>query len=557
MNEPTRLHRLFILFPLVSSVKSLIPIAALVSIKFLNGKSLRDIPWYWLSAVIVILVSLLLLYGYLKWKRFVYTLEEDKILIRRGVLFREELSIYTGRIHSMNMEQPLLQRILGLTQVRIETPGKTEGGGILPAITNSEGERLQRWLREQTRTRQTEREAHQAHESSDPSDQSFPAPSERPSVQHSETRENYESIQTLNQNMEYGIGLLEDSDSGAVGRKNASDPIAAEEERSTLLQLSSGRLLMAALSSPNLSLALAFVGGILSFADDLLPDRMYQSLFQSAGKLLPGSWISIAAVALIVSWLLSAVLYTIKYAGFTVERIGKQISVSCGLLERKRLLFSPERVLAITVKEGVFRRWFGYAEVKVHVLTSESDKHFMLHPLLKTGDIPALLNRVTPQFSAQAITASPPPRAKWMYLRWKLAFAAVVSAPCIWYFDKLGLLSLLLLPLSLAWGLLSHRDSGLNVTDKQLTIRSRFIAMSTRYIRRPQIIAMEVSGTRRQRRRGLLSLQVKMIFSEINESLSGMDQQEIEAVRAWFQKKKSGSSASAEQSDPASSIEHL
>lgn len=558
MNEPTRLHRLFILFPLVGSVKSLIPIAALVSIKFLNGKSLRDIPWYWLSAVIVILVSLLLLYGYLKWKRFVYTLEEDKILIRRGVLFREELSIYTGRIHSMNMEQPLLQRILGLTQVRIETPGKTEGGGILPAITNSEGERLQRWLREQTRTRQTEREAHQAHESSDSSDQSFPAPSEMPAVEPSGSLENHEFIQPSNQNMAYGSGLLEDSDSGAAaGRHTAGNPGTAEEERSTLLQLSSGRLLIAALSSPNLSLALAFVGGILSFADDLLPDRMYQSLFQSAGKLLPGSWISIAAVALIISWLLSAVLYTIKYAGFTVERIGKQISVSCGLLERKRLLFSPERVLAITVKEGVFRRWFGYAEVKVHVLTSESDKHFMLHPLLKTEDIPALLNRVTPQFSAQAITASPPPRAKWMYLRWKLAFAAIVSGACIWYFDRLGLLSLLLLPLSLAWGLLSHRDSGLNVTDKQLTIRSRFIAMSTRYIRRPQIIAMEVSGTRRQRRRGLLSLQVKMIFSEINESLNGMDQREIEAVRAWFQKKKGETSASAERSGPASSIEQL
>ncbi|WP_106406042.1 PH domain-containing protein [Paenibacillus solani] len=542
MNEPTRLHRLFILFPLVGSVKSLIPIAALVSLKFLNGKSLRDIPWYWLSAVIIILVTLLLLYGYLKWKRFVYTLEEDKILIRRGVLFREELSIYTGRIHSMNMEQPLLQRILGLTQVRIETPGKTEGGGILPAVTNSEGERLQRWLREQTRTKQTEREIHQ-HESSDPSDHCLSAESERPSVQPSETRENQEFIHPPNHNQGFESNRLANPDSNTAGRHSAGNPGTVEDERSTLLQLSSGRLLIAALSSPNLSLALAFVGGILSFADDLLPDRMYQLLFQSAGKLLPGSWIGIAALALIASWLLSAVLYTIKYAGFTVERIGKQISVSCGLLERKRLLFSPERVLAITVKEGVFRRWFGYAEVKVHVLTSESDKHFMLHPLLKIGDIPALLNRVTPQFSAQAITASPPPRAKWMYLRWKLAFAAIICAVCIWYFQSLGLLSLLLLPLSLAWGLLSHRDSGLNLTDKQLTIRSRFIAVSTRYIRRPQIIAMEVSGTRRQRRRGLLSLQVKMIFSEINEGLRGMDQREIEAVRAWFQKKKGETSA--------------
>ncbi|WP_456290395.1 PH domain-containing protein [Paenibacillus sp. AK002] len=560
MNEPTRLHRLFILFPLADSVKSLIPIAALVSIKFLNGKSLRDIPWYWLSAAIVILVSLLLLYGYLKWKRFVYTLEEDKIIIRRGVLFREELSIYTGRIHSMNMEQPLLQRLLGLTQVRIETPGKKEGGGgILPAVTNSEGERLQRWLREQTQTRQADIEVHPTAESSGPSGQSLSAETEGPPFPSPGTPEVYESIHNpLDHNRDYASVPLKDSESDdAVGREKASHPTPAEEERSTLLQLSSGRLLIAALSSPNLSLALAFVGGIVSFADDLLPDRMYQSLFQSAGKLLPGSWISIAALALIVSWLLSAVLYTIKYAGFTVERFGKQISVSCGLLERKRLLFSPERVLAITVKEGIFRRWFGYAEVKVHVLTSESEKHFMLHPLLKTGDIPALLKRVTPQFSAQAVSASPPPRARWMYVRWKLAFAAAVSAACIWYFDRLGLLSLLLLPLSFAWGLLSHRDSGLNVTGKQLTIRSRFIAMSTRYIRRPQIIAMEVNGTRRQRRKGLLSLQVKMIFSEINESLSGMEQQEIEAVRAWFQQKKGETLNSAGQGGHTSSSERL
>ena len=352
MNEPTRLHRLFILFPLVGSVKSLIPIAALVSIKFLNGKSLRDIPWYWLSAVIVIMVSLLLLYGYLKWKRFVYTLEEDKILIRRGVLFREELSIYTGRIHSMNMEQPLLQRILGLTQVRIETPGKTEGGGILPAITNSEGERLQRWLREQTRTRQTEREVHQAHESSDPTDQSFPAPSERAAVQPSETRENHESIQPSNQNMGYGSGLLEDSDSGgAAGRHTADDPGTAEEERSTLLQLSSGRLLIAALSSPNLSLALAFVGGIISFADDLLPDQMYQSLFQSAGSCCPGAGSALPRWRLLYPGC-SPPCSTRSNMRDLPSSASENKSRSAAGCWRKRLLFSPERVLAITVKKA-------------------------------------------------------------------------------------------------------------------------------------------------------------------------------------------------------------
>lgn len=544
MNEASRLHRLYILFPLVNSVKSLVPLAAFVSIKFFNGKSLDDVPWYWLSAGIVILGALLLLYGYLRWKRFAYTLEEDKILIRRGVLFREELSIYAGRIHSMNTEQPLLQRLLGLTQIRIETPGKSEDGGVLPAVMDREAERLQLWLRDRTRALRPDRPAAHIQDSAAHADggivnadESVPMIEGTPPYERTGERD---AAEASGNTQEAGI-----NGGFPYGRGNVIPPLSVSpEERSILLQLPSRRLLTAALSSPNLSLALAFVGGIVSFADDLLPDQIYQSLFQSAGRILPGHWAGIAILAVVLAWLLSVILYMIKYAGFTVERIGKQISVSYGLLEKKRLLFSPERVLAATVKEGIFRRWFGYAEVKLHVLTSESEKHFMLHPLIKTTDIPELLARVTPQLSVQAITASPPPHAKWMYLRWKLAIAAAASIGCIWYFGWPGTFSLLLFPLAVGWGLAAHRDSGLNITGKQLTIRSRFLALSTKYIRRPQIIAIEVTGTRRQRRRGLLSLQVKMILSDINESLVGMDEREIMAVWAWFQNNKGGRSAS-------------
>lgn len=569
MNEPVkmRMHKLYILFPLADSIKTLIPAAILFGLKLFNGESLERMTWYWIAAGIAAAVLLLIIYGWLQWRRLVYMLEDNKIVISRGVFFREELSIYTGRIHSMNMEQPLLQRILGLTQVKIDTPGKTDDGGKLPAVSSAEAERLQRWLRERTaagstqaRTQagiitdnnHTEINQDVSADRTKQENSQFPLPAVDANTGEShwaahEVPENDNSIDSART-----IGEIDSDssrtitteeagklhDSGTAKLAQITEASCVPEERTVLLQLSAGRLMLAALTSLNLSLALAFAAGVFSLADDVLPDKLYTKLFQEAGQLLPGGWAAVIAVALVLAWLLSAVLYTIKYAGFTVERVGKQIAVTCGLLERKQMFFSPQRVQAVSVKEGLLRQRFGYGEVKLHVLTSDSEKNFMLHPMIPMKDVQALLERIVPQYSADAVDTVPPKRAIWLYIRLEALIASVVCAACIWYFKTPGLWSLLLFPAALLWAVLMHKDAGIALQGKQLTMRSRMISRTTRYIRRPQVVSLEVSGTRRQRRKNLLSFEVNLISSQYDKKIYGLEQSDVESVWDWFRRSK-------------------
>lgn len=568
MNEPVekRLHKLYILFPLAGSIKSFIPLIILFGLKIINGGSLKSTLGYWIAAGITAVVLLLIIYGWLQWRRLVYVLEDNKIVIRRGVFFREELSIYTGRIHSMNMEQPLLQRILGLTQVKIDTPGKTDDGGKLPAISGAEAERLQRWLRERTAAGAAQDRTEESHANGDAnvipdhatwqnSDVIETAANDGASNSNSTAalvtvnEENPESTRTeyvISRDVTRTNTAGETEEVNAAGSSNSAmipESSGVPEERTVLLQLSAGRLMLAALTSLNLSLALAFAAGVFSLADDILPKNLYAKLFQEAGHFLPGGWVALIALALVLAWLLSAVLYTIKYAGFTVERVGKQIAVTCGLLERKQMFFSPQRVQAVSVKEGLLRQPFGYGEVKLHVLTSESDKNLMLHPLIPMKDIAVLLERIVPQYTADTVDTVPPRRALWLYLRLEVLLTTAVCTGLIWYFKTPGLWSLLLFPVSILWAILTHKDAGIALRGKQLTIRSRLITRTTQYIRRPQVISLKVSGTRRQRRKNLRSFEVSLISSQYDGKTYSLEQSAVEAVWEWFRHPKGSSSA--------------
>ncbi|MFU1797538.1 PH domain-containing protein [Paenibacillus azoreducens] len=534
--QGVRLHKLFILFPLVHLLKAFLPISVLLTIRVVTGgKSMSPATVPWFIGTIAAIFLFLLFYGWLQWKRFVYVLEDDKIVIRRGVIFRGEQTIYAARIHSLNIEQPFAQRLFGLTLIKFDMPGKADhDGGKLLAVSSAEAARLQQWLRERTASDTVDNPVHATTEMS---------PNRVNTAESMQIGPGQDPEQEL---LDLKLPVVEaDTDKNAAPAWNltpqnpkpigpASSAPAFAEERTTLLALSPGKLFIAALTSFNLTLAVAFLFGAYSLANDFLPGKLSARAFMEAGSWLYGGWFTLVPLAIILAWILSGILFTIKYAGFKVERVGKQIAVTSGLFDRKQMFFSPKRVQAVSVKEGLLRQPFGYAEIKLHVLTSESEKNLILHPLIPVRQVGELLEQIVPQFKADPVERRSPRRGLWMVLQIDLALTAILCAACIAYFKEHGLWSLLLFPLSIFWTVVSYKDTGFTLRDKQLTMRSRIISRSTQYARRPQIVSLKVRSTRRQRKRNLRSFKVYLITSQYNQSLSHLEQKDVEEIWNWF-----------------------
>ncbi|WP_305023965.1 PH domain-containing protein [Paenibacillus lacisoli] len=479
MNEDRRQHRLYILFPLFSALKGLIPV---LFIWYVKGFPWENIPWYIYLGAPLLLTAVCLGYGWLRWRRNCYTLENDRIMIRQGLLFYEEKTLYISKIHSLNTEQPVVQRLLGIVQAQFEVPGgKKKSDGVLPALSAADAGHLQTWLHE---------------------------------GQH--------------HNRDTGTGLPE------AELLSAEYAAPYESSAEVLLRLTASDLLKAALSTLNLSLAVVFFAGVYSFADDLLPDGMYQRMFASLGQYSTAGWLLILLGVLVFSWLLSAILFTVKYAGFTMERADGQIRVTYGLLDRKRHLFKPERVQAVIVKEGLLRQLLGCCEVQLRLLSSDTEQGLMLHPLIRRKDVPLLIAGTLPHYGCHDVQFRPPVKARWFYIRWKLLAAAASAAAGILYLGFDGVWAVLFLPLSIWWGWACWANTGAGLDGKQLTMSFRRMARFTVWTRRSHVVEAAVSTTAGQRRRGLQTFSVHLMLKASAYRAPGLEREHAQAARAWL-----------------------
>lgn len=81
--------------------------------------------------------------GVLQYWFFRFRLEEDRILIRQGVFQKTALDLPFDRVQGINVERSLLDRILGLVTVSLDTAGSVTAEGQLPSVKTE----LADWLR--------------------------------------------------------------------------------------------------------------------------------------------------------------------------------------------------------------------------------------------------------------------------------------------------------------------------------------------------------------------------------------------------------------------------
>jgi putative membrane protein len=96
-----------------------------------------------LLAGIVLLVLVAAGVSYLSWQRFSFWFDESGDLrIDKGVLTRTETRLQLSRLQSVDVVQPLLARLAGLAEVRVEVAGAGESRAAIQFLTLSDAQAL-------------------------------------------------------------------------------------------------------------------------------------------------------------------------------------------------------------------------------------------------------------------------------------------------------------------------------------------------------------------------------------------------------------------------------
>ncbi|MFV0633697.1 PH domain-containing protein [Demequina sp.] len=87
----------------------------------------RSILWF--AVGIVVVMALVLGFGYLEWKFNEFRLADEDIQQRKGIVFKQQKQARLDRLQAVDVVQPLLARIFGFASLKIEVAGG-EGSGI-------------------------------------------------------------------------------------------------------------------------------------------------------------------------------------------------------------------------------------------------------------------------------------------------------------------------------------------------------------------------------------------------------------------------------------------
>jgi putative membrane protein len=355
---PQRLHLLSPVFFAGTHVRRLWPLALLLAAR----------RQWWLLALGALV---LLAWSTLEWLRRTYALEGGALRLEEGVLARKLRAVPFDRIQQVDLVRKPLHRLLGVATLRVETAGGGSAAEVdLDVVTLAEARALRASL---------------LRAKAQVADGSGEAAAGRPA--------------------------------GAIGAIGAE--VAAPPAERVLLRLRLGEVMLAGITGSRAAAALVVLGP-LSQADDWFPglsDWLFRRFDPEAvTPTTPAAFLAVAVLALIV-WLgLAAASSVVTDYGFTLARVGDDLVVRRGLLERREAVLPLSRLQVVRIEESLLRRLLGLASIRIQSAgrTGGSDRTAsrLAIPVLQRTEVNRLLGELLAGAAPVLLLLAPPPAAR-------------------------------------------------------------------------------------------------------------------------------------------------
>jgi putative membrane protein len=257
-----------------------------------------------------------------------------------------------------------------------------------------------------------------------------------------------------------------------VGRPPGPEAVATGPER----RLGRPMLLVAALTAGQLGVILPVLAGLAQFADDVFGPESMRIELHGLRELA----LALAAL-LVAAWALSVLGAIVAFAGFTVSRDGDRLRIRRGLLQRRQATVAVERVRAAEVVEGVLRRPFGLAALRIEVIghAKEAAAAQTLFPLLRRGEVRPFLERTLPELAGALGHLERPPRRALRRYTLPPAAAGLAAGALVWALAPVGPWPLLAALPGAGYGALRFRAAGWRLAGEHLAMRRLALARTT------------------------------------------------------------------------------
>ncbi|MBF2567402.1 PH domain-containing protein [Listeria welshimeri] len=442
MFEERRLHPIALIKEIITNIRrNIVPIVVGLFSVFRAINSRGYLPNWAVYLIIVIVVLLVLTPAVLKYITYKYTLEDQGIRIKYGLIFRKNTYIPYERIQTVQKKQWFFFIPFNVCQVLIETAGGNgKAEADLVAVPVGVVDELKD-LRD----------------------------GKKAAIQEAtpETEE-----------------------------KEVAEAEVEAPEKTVVLQTK--QLILMAVTSGGVFGTLLIVLAFMQQFRDVIPTDWMETQAEQLWKMGIIVFIILIILLLLVLWGISIVTTLFKYFQFKLMKYPHSLVIEKGLLERNHTTISLARIQGITIIESPLRQMLGLVAVKVITAGNSGDEKqsgdILLLPIMKKDLALKTLKEMLPNYVFEIEEMERAPKSSLrrflrIYLIWTIIPALVASI----MFFPLGLISFILPILAGIKAISSYRATGLVTEKHTLLVQSRpFISKLTHIIRKERIQGLSI-----------------------------------------------------------------
>jgi putative membrane protein len=424
--------------------------------------------WTWVPILFLFAIASILS-AILRYFSFSYQIQGNELITEQGIIERKQRNIPLERVQEISIEQGMFQRLFDVVEAKIETGGGQGAEATLSVLSRSEADRLRRAV--------------------------------------------FDRVEAIK-----------------AGQQGADPELIQSQipqERILIHRLGIRDLVMAGLTTNHLVSAMVLAGALWNFADDILPDTIYQRaadlIYSLARQLAAQSTMQAIIITVVgaLSVLIIGLLFSITgsillFYGFTFSRRGEDLHRAYGLFTQRSSSLPRHRIQVLKIEEKMMRRLAGLATLRADTSgrsrenEDDNEGRDVLIPIVKRAAVDQILPVFFPDFISD--------QAEWRRVS-KLAirsgvikggiFCLIVTAALFTYQRELiAFWPLLFLPMIYLINVIRYRSLGYALGDRYFRTRKGWLGRSMQIVPINKIQAVEVSQTPIDRRLGLATMSI-------------------------------------------------